>query len=67
MTFTRKQPVKYIANSGRGLPVLAHIDRCHRDGSYTVVARHFLGADGKPDSSWLGYRYRMHAADLVAA
>lgn len=67
MTFTRKQIVTYVARNGRGMTVQAHIHRCHRDGSYTVEARHFLDAAGKIVPCYLGYRYRLHASDLRAA
>jgi hypothetical protein len=66
-TIIRNQIVTYVARNGRGLTVQARVDRCHRDGTCTVTARHFLDSNGKPDSSWLGYRYRIDAADLAAA
>jgi len=38
--------------------VSAVVRRQHRDGTVTVEARHVLDEHGKPDSGYLGYRYR---------
>lgn len=60
--FRKHDHVEYIVTaSGQHVDAIVRI--AHRDGTCTVEARHFL-EDGKPRGAYLGYRYRMPAADL---
>lgn len=57
--------VEYLA---RGLTrTTAVVRTCHRDGTFTIEACHFLTPEGAVRGCYLGYRYRMNAADLCRA
>lgn len=61
--FRKDQMVTYAV---RKLTIQAIVLTAHRDGSYTVEARHEL-REGKPHGCYMGYRYRMDRSDLRAA
>lgn len=56
----------FVTYQVRRLTVEAVVRAAHRDGTFTVEARHEL-RDGKPHGCYLGYRYRMDRSDFRVA
>lgn len=54
--------VQYRADCGA--PVEGIVRARHRDGTYTIEARHVLDGAGNRKPGYLGFRYRMYETDL---
>jgi hypothetical protein len=63
--FKRGQFVRYC--HGETGCIEAKVLRAHRDGSCTVEATFFVGLKGERQTGYLGYHYRIHNTDLIAA
>lgn len=57
--------VTYVARDGAGSPVRAVVKRAHRDGSCTIEAMFFVGADGCDLPGYLGYKSRLENERLT--
>ena len=67
MMFKKHDNVKYVARAGRGSTIRARVLTAHRDGSCTVKALFVQDDDGNDVPAFLGYKYRIDAADLQLA
>lgn len=54
-----------LYRSACSTPVEGIIRSVHRDGTYTVEARHTLDRNGRRTPGYLGYRYLIEGADLL--
>lgn len=61
MLYTKGEVVEYKTGNQR---VRAIVRTRHKDGSATVEAGHFLSDQGVPVGAYLGFKYRLDAADL---
>ena len=60
-TFERGSFVTYETSSGKGRAI---VRRVHRDGDYTVEARHYLDASGRELGAYLGFKFRVDPATV---
>lgn len=58
---------QFVTYKVRTNTIKALVQRCHKDGSYTVQAYFYVGKDGTDLPGFIGYRYRVDGDALQVA
>jgi hypothetical protein len=64
MKFEKGSFVTYKVTTGK---IRAIVRTVHRDGDYTVEARHYLDDRGRETGAYLGFKFRMDPVELTPA